>query len=132
MNKRGITVELSFIIFSIFIVSFVALTIILYVNNVSKGVDFKEKYIAIDTGLLLNTIYSSPGNLEISYNLGYFYSYNLNTKDGNILINYKDNELGKKFMFTPNRAFSIEDKKLDAQVLVFRKNESRIDVNKNE
>ena len=132
MDKKGVTVELSFIIFSIFIVSFVVLTIILYVNSVSKGVDFKEKYIAIDTGLLLNTIYSSPGNLEVSYNLGDFYIYDLNTQDGNILIRYKDNELGKKYLITPNSAFFIENKKLDSQVLIFRKNESRIDINKNE
>ncbi len=130
MDKRGITVELSFIIFSIFIVAFVVLTFILYVNNVSKGVDFKEKYIVIDTGLLLNTIYSSPGNLEVRYNLGDFYNYNLNTQDGSILVKYKDNEFGKKFLFTSNKAFFVENKNLDAQILVFKKDENKIEINK--
>lgn len=134
MDKRGdeVKIELLFIIFSLFVVGLIFVFIVSYINNLSKDVDFKEKYIAIDTGLLLNTIQASPGNLEVSYSLGDFFIYDIDSKESVVKVKRSNLDLGKTFLFTGNKLFSINDVKLETDNLVFTKNEENVDIKKNE
>jgi hypothetical protein len=126
MEKRGNITHISFIIFSVFIVGIIFISVIAYINGASKDTDFKKRYALIDTGFLLNTIYSSPGNLYTDYNLGDIYRYQLIPEENTVSISSANNLLIKRFYFVNNKFISTNKKDINAQLVIIENNDTSI------
>lgn len=120
--KRGEITEVSFMIFSVIIIALIFLSLVLYVNNLNNNKDFKERYHARNTGFLLDTIHSSPGNLHYEYDLGDGYKYIINTDENKILIKSDDLGIGKYQRFTRNSLIAIDQKNNIGEILIIDKN----------
>ena len=66
-SKRGMDIDLWFNTFELLVVFIVGLTLFEFVSSESTGSAFEKNYLARDNSLLINTIYSSPGDLAYNY-----------------------------------------------------------------
>lgn len=83
-SKKGMDIELWFNVFELVIVFVVGLVLLDTVNSEVKGTAFEKNYFARDSGLLINTIYASPGDIE----------YNYPDKTDNFIFDFKQNKVG--------------------------------------
>jgi hypothetical protein len=128
MEKRGNITHISFIIFSVFIVGIITISILAYINEASKDTDFKKRYVLLDTGFLLDTIYASPGNLYADYNLGDVYKYQLIPEENTISISSTNNALIKRFYFVKNKFIPINKNDINVQLVIIENNDTSINV----
>ena len=126
--KRGEITEASFIIFSVIIIALIFLSFVLYLNNISNNKDFKERYHTRNTGFLIDTIYSSPGNLHYEYDLGDIYKYIINTDENKLIIKSNDLGIGKYQRFTRNSIIAIDQKNNFGEILIIDKKDINIAV----
>ncbi len=68
MEKRGV-VKQYFVMAELLFVGIVVLGMILFSKGVSEGQDLEKNYLARDIGLILTTIYASPGDVRYTYYL---------------------------------------------------------------
>jgi len=69
MNKKGMEERLYFWIFYFVVLIIVLLALFNYINNLSDKSAFSQDYLARDIALILNTVYASPGDIEVSYSI---------------------------------------------------------------
>lgn len=70
LGKRGdVDIEefAYFTTFEFFLAILVGLALLIYVKNVASGTLFEQNFLARDTGLLIDTIYASPGEVHVVY-----------------------------------------------------------------
>ena len=128
MEKRGNITHISFIIFSVFIVGVIFISILAYINEASKDTDFKKRYALMDTGFLLDVIYTSPGNLYANYNLGDAYKYQLIPEENTLSISSTNNALVKRFYFVKNKFIPIDKKEMNMQLVIIENNDTSINL----
>ena len=66
-NKNGINQELFFNIFEVVLAFIVILSLFYFINDVVKQTIFEKNYLARDLAILVNTIYSAPGDVNYDY-----------------------------------------------------------------
>lgn len=66
-SKKGMDIDLWFNIFELIVVFLVSFVLLDFVNGEASGITFEKNYFARDSALLINTIYSSPGDIQYFY-----------------------------------------------------------------
>lgn len=82
-SKKGMDIDLWFNVFELVVVFLVGLILLDTVNGEIKSTTFEKIYFARDSALLVNTIYSSPGDVQ----------YNYPEKTGNFIFDFKQNKV---------------------------------------
>ncbi len=131
MNKRGQSKDLMFSIFGLIIVAIIILIISGYVNDVINNSDYKKRYDSLDTGLIINTIYSSPNNIIVSYDLKDKYMFTINSNPYSVLVKSKDTDLGKTYSLIHESFFKFNNKKTNSQIISIEKNQTEINIYEN-
>ena len=66
-SKKGVDIDLWFNVFEFLIVFLAAGILYETINSEAENGTFAKNYLARNSALLINTVYSSPGNIEYSY-----------------------------------------------------------------
>lgn len=131
MNKRGQSKDLMLSIFGLIIVVLIILIISGYVNDVINKGDYKKRYGSLDTGLIINTIYSSPNSIIINYDLKEKYIFTINSNTPTVLIKSTDTDLGKTYSLMHESFFGYNNKKTNSQIISIEKNQTEINIYEN-
>ena len=139
MNKKGIeNSQLLFITWLIInIIIFFSLFYIVD-RNLSEAGSLKQ-FLARDFSLLINTLYSTNGNIEINYTLNH--AYELSFKDSNVKIRTsKLVDFPESYSYSANRIYkdldqsienyNTEDNKIIIYNLTFKKSQEGIEIEK--
>ena len=113
-SRKGLSHELFFNVFELVLASIVLLALLYFVNDIAKRTIFEKNYMARDTAILLNTLYSAPGEVI----------YNYNEKVEDFTFDFLNNEVklyGKEdkeftnifYPFAQNKNIPFQDKKLN-------------------
>ncbi len=102
-NKSGFTHELFFNVFELVLALVVALALFQFINNVVKSTEFEKNYLARDLSLMVNTVYSSPGDVSYTYgeNLG-GNSFSIKLEPNSVIVREKDSEVPIFYNFAEN------------------------------
>ena len=82
-NKKGISHDLFFNVFELILAAIVIIALFQFVNDVAEQTIFAKNYFARDTALLINALYTAPGDVA--------YIYNENT--GKFIFDFADNKV---------------------------------------
>jgi len=98
MNKRGVAIEerLGFWIFYGVILAIILLGLFNYINNLADKTTFNQDYLARDVAFVLNTVYASPGDIEVSYFVPEKKDFVFIIGEGLVTVRKKDDVLNKK------------------------------------
>jgi len=98
MNKRGVAIEerLGFWIFYGVILAIILLGLFNYINNLADKTTFNQDYLARDVAFVLNTVYTSPGDIEVSYFVPEKKDFVFIIGEGLVTVRKKDDVLNKK------------------------------------
>ncbi len=96
MNKRGMEERLYFWIFYFVVLIIVLLGLFTYVNNIADKITFDQDYLARDLALILNTVYASPGNIEVSYSIPKKSGFLFIIGDGLVIVRKGNDVLNEK------------------------------------
>ena len=68
LGKKGLVEQIQLeTIMELFLAAIVGIALFIYVSNVSSNSLFEQNFMARDLGLLVDTIYASPGNISYIY-----------------------------------------------------------------
>ncbi|MBI2655904.1 hypothetical protein HYX06_05790 [Candidatus Woesearchaeota archaeon] len=67
-GKKGISDEVFFNMFELVLAGIVIFSLYNFINDVSKQTIFEKNYLARDMALLINTLYTAPGDVSYTYN----------------------------------------------------------------
>ena len=67
-GKKGISDEVFFNIFELILAMIVIVSLLKFINDVSEQTIFEKNYLARDMALLINTLYTAPGDVSYIYN----------------------------------------------------------------
>lgn len=115
--------QVLYVVYLVLIV-FIIISLINWVNTKSKNLDYSQEYYARDLALLIDSSYSSVGDLEIKYKMND--DFNLNFENNKVSIKKLEglNE-GNSFYFTKNeiQANSIPERLDQINQIVIRNKE---------
>ena len=83
ISRKGMDIELWFNLFELVVVALVGVILVDMVNEEVKDTGFQKNYLSRDNALLLNTIYSSPGDIQYTYQ----------EKTGKFIFDLKQNKI---------------------------------------
>ena len=131
MNKKGATeIQLLYLI-NLLLAAIVIALLLSYVHRSATVEGFKEKAIAIDSVLLLNTIYAAPNDISAIYliNDPRFY---IEIENYNIRVNEKKIKLpGENYPYARNLYIKQEVQDLkEAQTIIIDKQDNQINIKK--
>ena len=69
MNKKGMEERLYFWVFYFVVLIIILLGLFNYINNLSDETTFNQDYLVRDVALILNSVYASPGDIEVRYSV---------------------------------------------------------------
>lgn len=136
-NKKGAEHDLFIMVFELFMVAFIGLAIFNFVKDAATQTVFEKNYLSKDISSLINTLYSSPGEIE--------YAYNENTKPFILDFRQSQLEIYKKeekssphifYPFAEDKGIKFNHVVLDNSgeysAILFYKSANSLDVRKNE
>ena len=110
-GKKGISDEIFFNVFEIILAIIVIVSLLNFINDVSEQTIFEKDYLARDMALLINTLYTAPGDVS--------YTYNENAPKSKFIYEFSPNKVevyGKEealqqnhpfYMFAENKYISL-------------------------
>lgn len=137
MQKRGEEIDqtLMYWTFGIIILFLVITSLLVFVNSSVKGTTFRKNMLARDVALIVNTLYLSPGDSIINYNLNEpIYSFGIGDFDGKQRVKVSDssNNFLNSYRYAEDdyssRINSRLGKTYDINGMVFIKNEEGINI----
>ena len=96
MNKKGMEERLYFWIFYFVVLIIILLGLFTYVNNLAGKITFDQDYLARDLALVLNTVYASPGNIEVSYSIPKKNDFLFIIEDGLVIVRQGNDVLNER------------------------------------
>lgn len=118
-GKEGMTHDLFFNMFELVLAAIVIIALINFVTDaVSKSI-FEKNYLARDLALLVNTIYSAPGELTYNYEQSLDnYQFEFDFRQNQVLVHEKEDKVEESptsYIFAENKNIPFQYKTLSQE-----------------
>ena len=112
-SKRGMSHDIFFNVFELIVALIVAVALLSFVTDVAEGTIFEKNYIARDLSLLVDTIYTAPGDVEYTYveNTNRFI-VDFSESKIKVLNNEKENTPETFYLFGENKKIPVSYTKI--------------------
>ena len=112
-NKRGFTHEIFFHVFELVMAAIVLVALFYFINDIANQTIFERNFMARDLTLLLNTLYSAPGDVSYEYKAS-LADLNFDFAKNKVEIsNIQGKESTKAFYpFAKNKNMQFQDREL--------------------
>ena len=121
MNKKGDVSEL-FIRAAYLLLAFILLLMIwTHASSESRGDKFVQNYLARDLALLTETLYASPGNLDLKYELSET-NYKISFREGIVEVYHPEEKIRAGFWYAEDNFLDRLDEEFEQEDITFSKN----------
>lgn len=110
-----------------------------YVDSIRQDTQFEQLFLSRDIALLMNSLYSAPGNVEYTYSFENLdlskYNFELkelSSSDDKPIVEVKGHELKKTYPYATNSLYKGTYRVSGAKEIKFSKSGSKIIITKNE
>lgn len=105
LKKKSQMNTILMVILELVMIVTIGTAVVLYVNNVSKGEEFRINLITRDLALILSSQYASDDNILVNYTIKSDKDYTINIRKP--IVNVSNNEYSKIFPFVSHKDTEI-------------------------
>lgn len=121
MNKRGQAQEL-FTRLAYILLAFIILLITwTHISSEARGDKFIQNYLVRDLALLTETLYASPGTIDLIYEISET-SYKISFKEGIVEIYHPEEKIRASFYYAEDKFLDSLNKGFEKEDIIFSKN----------
>jgi len=117
----------------LFLISFVLFS---YVKSIEKDTEFQKIFLSRDLALMMNTLYSAPGNVEYTYSFDKLdlskFKFEFKSLEDKQVAGVIDESIAKTYPYAKPSQSKEENLVYNANSIKFSKNAAKLTVTKNE